>query len=459
MQRQAEISRKIAGLELRKKQISASLLESSGADKLQQLRAKLIEQEQTVKNSLIKTKSDLKKAISQAGYTVYLETINANFLQLVGDLRDRGLLSTGIKREFVTRLLAERRCICGEKLEPESIPYQQVSSWLDKVNLQEIEAAAMRLEMQVESSLANSVDFWQQIDLHQAKTNDFYRQLNELETELEKTTKKLKNFPDRDIQNLHFDLEQTEETIKSLVLEQGEQRQQLADIRYSIAKISSDIERQKLTEHKQAVAKKRVDVTVESIAKLNEIRNRLETQFRLSLEQKVKEIFSFISFTPYLPRLDPDYQLTLIENTSGVEVTVAASTGENQILSLSFIGAIIDRVREWSQRNTLMGPDSSTFPVVMDSPFGSLDRIYRRQVAKAIPQLANQLVVLATKTQWQGEVETEIEPRVGREYILVYNSPKPDCELDSLQLGDTNYPLVKHSENNFEYTEIVMIKR
>ncbi|WP_460206658.1 hypothetical protein [Scytonema sp. NUACC21] len=32
--------------------------------------------------------------------------------------------------------------------------------------------------------------------------------------------------------------------------------------------------------------------------------------------------------------------------------------------------------------------------------------ISRRQIAKTIPKLANQLIVLVTKTQWRGEVGT-----------------------------------------------------
>lgn len=187
------------------------------------------------------------------------------------------------------------------------------------------------------------------------------------------------------------------------------------------------------------------------------MRKRLEVQFRYSLEKRVQEIFSAISFTPYLPRISNDYDLRLVENTSGIAVSVAASTGENQILSLSFIGGIIDRVRDWSQKNTLMGPDSSTFPIVMDSPFGSLDEIYRRQVAKSIPQLANQLIVLVTKTQWRGEVEQEMANYIGKQYVLVYNSPKPDCEEDSIELEGVKYPLVQRSPNEFEYSEIVEV--
>ena len=105
----------------------------------------------------------------------------------------------------------------------------------------------------------------------------------------------------------------------------------------------------------------------------------------------------------------------------------------------------------------LMGPDSSTFPIVMDSPFGSLDEIYRRQIAKTIPKLANQLVVLVTKTQWRGEVAQEMANCIGREYVLAYNSPKPDCEEDAIELGGDRYPLVRQSPNEFEYTEILEV--
>jgi len=95
----------------------------------------------------------------------------------------------------------------------------------------------------------------------------------------------------------------------------------------------------------------------------------------------------------------------------------------------------------------------------MDSPFGSLDQIYRRQVAKAIPQLAQQLIILVTKTQWQGEVEAETTPLIGQEYVLTYYSPKTDCESDNLELNQQNYLLVKSSLRNFEYTEIIPVER
>ena len=48
---------------------------------------------------------------------------------------------------------------------------------------------------------------------------------------------------------------------------------------------------------------------------------------------------------------------------------------------------------------------------------------------------------------------------IGREYVLVYNSPKQDCEEDAIEIGGDRYPLVKQSQNEFEYTEIIEVNR
>jgi DNA sulfur modification protein DndD len=446
-------------LEQQKSHLSQQLLEISGAAQIQSLKTRLLQQQSEVKQEIIQSKKKLKQKLSQSSYLVFLPNITKKFLDLLEQLRDRGQISTGLKQEFIQQLLEQQQCLCGATLEPETEAYNNVKSWLKRVEIKNTEESAIRLETQMTKIELQADDFWQQLDLQQQEINHQYLQLNQLETEIVRANKQLKSYPDQNIQQLQQKIELIEEKIKSLILEQGENQQQQSDYQAKLIKITSKIAKHKLTENKQKLAQKRIDLTQESITRLHEVRSRLEQQFRLALEQKVQEIFSFISFTPYIPKLSCNYKLTLVENTSGVEVPIAASTGENQILSLSFIGGIIDRVRQWSQRNTLVGYDSSTFPIVMDSPFGSLDQIYRRQVAKAIPELANQLIILVTKTQWEGEVERETKQRIGQEYVLTYYSPKTNCDTDWLNLEQQNYPLVKDSPNNFEYTEIVIIQK
>jgi DNA sulfur modification protein DndD len=458
-QRQQQIICTLAKQEDLKRNLADSLLKLSGAEELKRLKEKLEKQESNLRENLLEAKKKIKRSLSSRGYSIFLSDIISQFNSIIGDLRKRGELPSGIKQQFVQQLLDRKRCICGIELNEGSDPYQQVQEWMNRAGMADVEESAIRLESGAIALEKQALEFWEEVDLEQAKIEQWRTELAQIENELDDLRNKFRQYPDEDIQSIQKQSDEIEDSLKELIVEQGVNQHQIETTEKEIEEISKQVAKQKIKEEKQALAQRRIQITQDAIARLIEVKSRLEKQFRLSLEKRVQEIFSSISFTPYIPRISENYQLTLVENTSGIAVPVAASTGENQILSLSFIGGIIDRVREWSHKNTLMGLDSSTFPIVMDSPFGSLDEIYRRQVAKSIPQLANQLLVLVTKTQWRGELEEEISNYIGREYVLVYNSPKPDCEEDAIARVGKRYPLVRRSPNEFEYTEIIEVKK
>jgi len=457
--RQGEIEKELEHQDELKRAISNRLLELSGAEELQHLRDELESQEKSTQEQLNQAKDTLKRVISTRGYTVLLPEATDEFRGIVDDLRSRGELPTGIKQQFVKELLLRERCICGAELTEGTHAHELVQAWMDRAGIADVEETAIRMEAQVDEIDKQALEFWDEVDRQQANINQCRIELSRIETELDDIKKSLRNYPNEDISNLQKRLDETEVKIRKLTLEKGAKKQRIDSLKTEIEAKIKQLALYKMKEEKQALAQRRIAAAQDAIERLTEVKCRLDQQFRLQLEKRVQEIFSQISFTPYVPNLSEKYELMLFENTAGQESAVAASTGENQILSLSFIGGIIDRVREWSQKNTLMGPDSSTLPVVMDSPFGSLDEIYRRQIARTIPRLANQLVVLVTKTQWRGEVAQEMAARIGREYVLSYNSPKSNCEEDSIELGGDRYPLVRQSSNEFEYTEILEVRR
>lgn len=388
--RQKEIFTESKCQEEIKQKIGDRLLELSGAEELQRLREELDQQRKLLREQLKQAKDILKKVISTRGYTVLLADVTAEFRNIIDGLRERGELPTGIKRQFVGDLLEQQRCICGAELINGTHAHQLVKYWLDKAGSSDVEEIAIRMGAQVDEIDKQVPEFWQEVDRQQDNIKQYRSEISRIENNLDTIREKLINYPSEDIQQLQKRIDTTEITIRELFLEQGANQQKVDDVTTEVGEIIKQVAKQKINEQKQALAQRRIIATQDATERLIEVRKRLEQQFRLLLEQKVQEIFAQISFTPYLPKLSDKYELTLVENTTWREAAVAASTGENQILSLSFIGAIIDRVREWSENRLLMGPDSSTFPIVMDSPFGSLDEMYRRQIAKTIPNLANQ---------------------------------------------------------------------
>lgn len=457
--RQTEINQELEYQQTFKKEISNKLRELSAVKELQERKQSLESQKNSLLQELKKTKENLKKVISARGYTVLLSETTAKFREIFTDLKQRGELTAGISQEFVNDLLTSGRCICGADLREGTHTHFHVKNLMKKAGSSTVEETAIRMSAQVDEIDKQALGFWEEADREKGRIQQLKENLDQVELELANIQEQLRKDPNEEISGLQKRLDEIEAKIDELNREQGANRQELSHLKAAIDALIKQISKQKQNEEKQSLAQRRINATQDAIERLSEVKNRQENQFRLQLEQRVQEIFSDISFTPYIPKISEKYELSLVENTTGIEAPVAASTGENQILSLSFIASIIDKVRDWSERRKMMMvPDSSTFPIVMDSPFGSLDANSRRHIARTIPKLANQLVVLVTKTQWRVEVEEEIADKIGKEYVLVYYSSKPNCEQDFIELGREKYSLVRQSLNGFEYTEIVEVE-
>ncbi|MDB9349377.1 AAA family ATPase [Nodularia spumigena] len=458
--RQTEIKQELEYQQTFKKETSNRLLELVKAKEIEDRWQSLELQKAENQEAFKKNKEALKKIISSRGYTVLLGETTSQFRKIVDDLKQRGELTSGISREFVNELLKTQRCICGADLSAGTDNHENVRTWLDKAGSSAVEETAIRMGVQVDEIDKQAGAFWEEVDREQARIKQLRETISQVEGELDNLQDKLRKDANEEISSLQKRLDEISSKIDELNREQGANQQKIIQLKTQIDALGKQISKQKLNEERQILAQRRINATQDAIERLTEVKNRQEKQFRLQLEKRVQEIFNQLSVKPYIPKISEKYELTLVEHTAGIEAPVAASTGENQILSLSFIASIIDKVREWSQkRKMMMLPDSSTFPIVMDSPFGSLDEMSRRHIAGTIPKLANQLIVLASKTQWRGEVEEEMTERIGREYVLTYYSSKPDCEQNYIQLAGQRYPLVRQSPNEFEYTEIIEIIR
>ena len=425
--RREEIAAEIEAYEEQKQTVTAQLRELDKVGEIQARRDDLNRQSEETQALLARSEDKLRRTISARGYMVFLTDAIAQFRNLANDLRQRGELPAGIKQQFVEDLLEDQVCICGSELKQGTLERQRVESWLDRSGIQQVEEMVIQMGGEVNSIERQIPEFWAEIEQEQSSIDNLKRHLSTLLDQIDDIREQLKGSEDVNVSGLEKRLEDIEANIISLHREDENVGRAIVECEDKITVLKKQIKELKAKGEQQALIQRQIKATDDAIDRIGQVRLRVDQKFRAVLEEKVREIFRQVSFKTQVPKLTENYELVLVETLMDGESVVAPSTGENQILSLSFIGSIIERVRYWSKKHSLIGLDSSSFPIVMDSPFGTLDENYRRQIARLIPTLADQLVVLATKTQWRGEVETEMEPYVGKEYVLVFNSAKPDC--------------------------------
>lgn len=458
-ERQHEINKELENRQKLENNVDEQLRALKSVQQLQQQRDELQQELDSIQDKIKQGKNKLKFSTSRKSYAVFLSEATADFRSILDQLREKGELPSGIKQQFVKDLLQQKRCICGTELIDNSKSYNLVEAWMNKAGQGDVEETVIRMGAEVESINKQVLDFWGEIDGEQSNQEQLRKRLATIETQLEDIHEDLKNSPSENIRDLENRREDIKKSIRNLTLEEGENKNKVEQFRNDIKRKDELLMQQKANEKKQVVALERIQVTQDAISRLSRIREIMDKRFRTELEQAVQNIFKQISFKPYIPKISDNYELKLIETTSGTEENVAASSGENVILSLSFISSIINKVREWSKQQNLMDLGNSIFPVVMDNPFSSLDTEYKKQIAREVPKLADQLVLIINKAQWMNEVEQEMTKYTGKHYVLTYYSPKLNCVEDNIDLYGHSYPLVKHSPVEQEYTEISEVVR
>jgi DNA sulfur modification protein DndD len=452
-----ELARNLVGHRKVKEEREKRLRELHAVKEIQLRRDQLNIDRDTRAASLRRVGIDLALLVSRRGYTVFVADACNTYRKLVEAMRQRGELPAGIKKQFVDDLLSRNKCICGRSLGHDDAPDHRasVTEWKEKAGLADVEEKAIRMGGEVKQLELQVSEFWRLLDQYEEKKKADREELARIQEELERISEKLKSGFQEEVSTLERQLSETNAAIEQDLREQGSIGVLIKQKQQRLSEIDSVLAKHQANEARQQLAQRRVAAAKEVLSRLTESKRRFELKFRVDLNKKIKALFDVISYKPYVPEVGEDYSLILRESAGGMPLPVAAGQGESQILSLCFIGAVIALAREYqAKKERLPGPDGSMYPIVMDSPFGSLGGEYRRQIADHITKLADQVVIMVTNTQWRGEVEQSLKEKVGRAYILVYFTTKKDFQRETIEFGNRSYDLIKASPSEFEYTEI-----
>jgi DNA sulfur modification protein DndD len=129
-------------------------------------------------------------------------------------------------------------------------------------------------------------------------------------------------------------------------------------------------------------------------------------RMRVQVEAEASAIFRELIAATDLTALAINQQFGLrILTDAGRELTTR-SAGAEQIVALSLIGALNHcAVREG--------------PIVMDTPFGRLDKRHRRNILEYLPRLGPQVVLLVQSGEFERDRDLQyLAGKVGLEYLL-----------------------------------------
>lgn len=389
--------------------IDATLRDSQNARELQAQRDEIdqaLRQRRTELDALTGQIRDL----AVTSYFALGQSAVDTALQILDDKRQRGEIPSSIRQQFVQDLISQMRCICGRPFEDHSPEHQRLLQLLQHSLPGSLEDDVLNTSAKLQPFAERVGRQRQDINTAMQRRSEIVGAINQLEAELADIRHQLSRSPIEEISRLERQRQDFSADIDSANLKIGGIDERLAKLNKEITQLEKDIARAKTEEQRTRLIQTKVDLARRSANAIGEMYERFADDMRLKIETKTKEIFKLLAWKGDHfedVRLRSDYHLEVIDRY-GTPARPELSSGERQVLSLSFITAM-SRVSE------------EEAPLVMDTPFGRLSSHHRNSITQHLPSLADQLVLFVTDEELREQARQNLEPRIGAEYRLHFD--------------------------------------
>ena len=442
--------------------VDAKLAANQKAHALQAQRIRLTKEREELVSRRDELSRRLAKLVAEDGYTLFSSRLIDRGREVVARLRSERKIPARVVNTFLEELLESGKCICTRHLAEGTPERLAVEGLLTIADDQDFNNAVGALDHAM--GLIEGVASQTQEQLRQLNTErlQLLHDIRERDEEIEEIHQALGGKDDEEVQHL-------EVKRKTLQLDRDEQHARMGRLDNEIeitkdqtGKLETQIRQLEDKEEAAARAQRRVDA-VEDCAEILENILKTETEdLRPLLNDEIDRHFRKIMTKDYWAELTENYTLRIRKRIAGsgdegqTEIDAALSTGERTVTSLVFIASLVALAKRRSEIPTILkGLAGSAYPVAIDSPFGSLS-IFRDGVARNIPELAPQVLLLVSPEQYNGQVERALNDtgRVGKRYYLAYHgSTMPDRANPALVINGSQINQYFHNDTD-EYTEI-----
>lgn len=396
--------------------IDEKLRNTAAAKELQQSRERLAGQLIKVERRQKDFGEEVFSWLGKNGRFIVSKKITEETFDFLDDKKNRGRIPSPYNEEFVKDVLTEEVCICGAPLPVGSEAAKKVASLLHKAANQVMRDRITKVRGRLTSLKTERLKAPLELATAKKRLADANEEYGTIEAQLAEISQKLKGINFDDIAEREQRREELERDLTRINREIGSLRSGI-----------ESAEREKATLDREINTLAQQDVQTAIYAKrralCETIKGTLETQLveeekfaKSVIRASIKKILDATSRKALQLRMSENYDISLV-NADGT--ALAKSSGENQLLGLSFTAALVEFAKNRERAEDYKLLPGTIAPLVLDSPFGQLDPDYRQTTAEYIPEMAHQVVLLLSKSQGSPEVLEELSDRIGAEFLLV----------------------------------------
>jgi DNA sulfur modification protein DndD len=408
-------------------------------------RAQLENQKRTAEMKLKSIEAESKKWLHKCGMPLLSKSFINDVKTLLSQSDTKKKIPGPYNEKFVNDILNDQICICGKPLIVGSQEHEHIKSLLNTASDEMMISRVISTTAAIGKLEGRSQRAWDELRSNKEKIKDTTEIISAADVELDEISERLQNSEISSIAEKERALGAAKTALRNALTKQGSKGNHKTTL---ISRRADLVRKQDALFRESEAARRYVKRKDLSQLLINRLKDRLseeELYARIEIKRKIDDIIQKFMRKSLTVQIDQNYRLKVI-NDSGNEA--AKSTGENQMLGLAFTGAIAAFAKERRSEESDILLSGTEAPLVVDSPFGHLDPLYRKGVASFLPELASQVVLLVSTSQASAEVLDSLDQRIGMQYVLSrYNeAPQGSKEAELIEINGTTFNLTRYDQ-------------
>jgi DNA sulfur modification protein DndD len=370
----------------------------------------------------------------------------------------RGKIPSPYNETFVKGLLQAHICVCERPLEEHTKEYQAVFKLLESAGNSQILNRIIKAKAKCQELAKDREAAVRLLRKDEERLGQLRQRQQELEQEIAAVGKEIAGIDISEVQDKENARRMAQTELRSIDTDIGATRHQKRQVDTDLQQAKRKYQQLSGENYRAKPLKLRHTLAEAATHYLRAELKEHEDSARKLIQSEVRKIIKATARKDYHFKLYDDYRMELLFEDGTM---VPRSTGESQLLSLAFIAALVrfSKLRSNAKGGRILIP-GIVAPLVLDSPFGQLDDIYRAATAAFVPELAEQVVVLVSRSQGDDSVLDALRPHVGAEYVLTGETigERGDRKEEYIQINGRTYPLSRY-ECEREMTRIHQVQR
>lgn len=393
------------------------------------------------KGLLTRYKNEKVKLIREYSWVAFSHKLSNEALDFIDESELKGTVPAPYNEQLVKDILEQSKCICGAPIKAGTSAYENIKLLLGKAAdpnlLNRLQKARSRLT--AIKTLAPQARERLEANFHDCDGTE--RKIRALEERLDELSI---NIQDADIENINK-LERSRRGLKEKIDETTRtiirKELDIENLKKSLAELKGQESRIKVLSPRANKLRNNIKL-IESI----EIRIRNELDSTLEsiqdvLAEKINQFMERYLRQDYVAKMSPEFQIGLYDRNDEL---VPPGGGQSAILSFIYISSLIAIARERRDLKSNILTPGAIAPLIFDAPFSNLDPAYAPNVARELPKLVDQLIILMYQDE-SAQVDKVLaeEGKLGKVYYLSEEvaGPQGSKEVQKLKLDGKEIPV------------------